>query len=61
MAAFRGDAEAQYRLGEVLRRGLLGQTVDERQARYWYNRAARGGHRSAAFLVNNWRNRHHFK
>lgn len=59
-AAFGGDPEAQFRMGEILRRGLLGQPVDETQARAWYARAAHAGHRTATFLLNNRRNRAQF-
>ena len=59
-AAFAGDPEAQFRMGESLRRGLFGLSIDEAQARRWYEKAAEAGHRSAIFLLNNWRNRHQF-
>lgn len=59
-AAFGGDPEAQFRVAESLRRGLFGLPVDEAQARHWYERAATGGHPTAIFLLNNWRNRRHF-
>jgi TPR repeat protein len=58
--AFGGDAQAQYRLAECLRRGLLSAPRDEAQALVWYRRAAAAGHRTAAFVLNNWRNRRHF-
>lgn len=59
-AAFAGDAGAQFRLAECLRRGLLAASIDEAQALVWYRKAALAGHRSAAFVLNNWRNRKHF-
>ena len=58
--AFGGDAQAQYALAECLRRGLLAARCDEAEALVWYRRAAVAGHRSAAFVLNNWRNRKHF-
>ena len=59
-AAFAGDPEAQFRMGEILRRGLFDLPVDEAQAGGWYEKAAQAGHRTAIFLLNNWRNRHPF-
>ena len=58
--AFAGDAQAQYRLAECLRRGLLSAQIDEAQALAWYRRAAAAGHPTATFVLNNWRNREHF-
>ena len=59
-AAFSGDPECQFRLAEIHRRGLFQVPVDEVQALGWYRRAAEAGHRTAAFILNNWRNRHQF-
>jgi|GEM_PF-4012386 len=59
-AAFAGEPQAQFRMGEIHRRGLLGMPVDESQARRWYEKAAEAGHGTAIFLLNNWRNRDHF-
>ncbi|APZ43986.1 SEL1-like repeat protein [Acidihalobacter ferrooxydans] len=60
-AAFGGEAQSQYELAECLRRGLLRAPVDEAQALVWYRKAAAAGHRTAAFVLNNWRNRAHFE
>lgn len=60
-AAFSGDPAAQYAWAEILRRGLLNIAIDEEQAKQWYKQAAEAGHREAIFLLNNWKNRHHFQ
>lgn len=60
-AAFSGEPQAQFEWAEILRRGLLGITQDEAQAKQWYKKAAETGHPTAVFLLNNWRKRDHFK
>jgi TPR repeat protein len=47
-AARLGDAQAQYRLGEIADHGERGVPVDLKEARAWYEKAAAQGHRQAA-------------
>ena len=46
-----GDAEAQYRLGEIYEAGLGDVTPDLDEAIAWYGRAAEQGHARAAFRL----------
>ncbi len=46
-----GDAEAQYRLGEIYEAGLGDTKSDEANAIAWYGKAAEQGHRRAAFRL----------
>ena len=43
MAANRGHAEAQYRLGDAYEHGLYGLKRNEQEALKWYRQAAEGG------------------
>ena len=43
----QGNAAAQYRLGEICRRGFLGVAVDHDMATYWYKKSAAQGHQRA--------------
>ena len=46
-----GDAEAQYRLGEIYESGLGEAEIDEAMAITWYGKAAEQGHVQAAFRL----------
>ncbi|MDX1570000.1 MAG: hypothetical protein R3200_05895 [Xanthomonadales bacterium] len=49
--AERGDATAQYQLGNIYQQGLYEQPVDLGQALNWYQAAADQDHRDACFNV----------
>ena len=52
LKAYDGNAEAQYRLGEMFASGR-GTVVDKTEAVYWYTRATEQGHAAAQYQLGN--------